>query len=278
MANDRGYWFAIAIFVFTVVGLGSFLVGVFQVNAEPQVTYVVATPAATETEAPDDLAEDIIRLSDIQALSYWPQGYTDAFYDVLSRTPLVLDVAGDKTYACYVNGGEDYIFYVVRDGVFNPDEFEWCIPHEAGHLIDRIEGRPCSSAKFQVDVWTAISAADRYYHRDDAGNAVGPYFPPGEDETWVRLTSERIVGFPGVGYELRPGEWGGWCELYAELFRMVRDYDTDDHGLLQAIPPSLRPYYEKYMPWSTNELLPVPMEGGGHGIPTEDAPDGEWKR
>ncbi len=228
--------------------------------ATTEPTVPPAAPTEAIFEYPGSVAwlpDGIVRLGDAEALSLWPAGYTAAFYEVLRKTALGIDFSGrgPERALCYVTG-QGYIVYVAPDGRYQPDWYADCLPHEVGHLIDDIDGHPCGSPQFQVDVWDSITAAA------EVGQGA-----PWPDAAWVHLVYDNIMPFPGVMKPLEAGQWGGWCELYAELFKSAADHDERGAGLLQSIPPRLRPYYEKWLPWNPiDTILDVGGWKSGHEV------------
>jgi hypothetical protein len=79
----------------------------------------------------------------------------------------------------------------------------------------------------------------------------------GENEPWGS-TRESLVTFPGVGRNPKAqgahgevltgftGGWGGYSELYAEVFALAEGY-------LDNVPPPMRPFYRKFMTFAPDQ-------------------------
>lgn len=184
-------------------------------------------------------------LTEYQLENALPEGYLPLFYEhvdeldfyFLERKNPISRKINEETI-CFFDYSPRFIFwkssniYVIREPSMSEQEMLFyysCLAHEIGHGIDSINGGISETEEFQKAVELSIEMCENY---------------PSEPRDGCFITKHIIVGFPGVnGNPLRvlsKSEWGGYKELYAELFA---------YGLpLDMIPLPLRIFYQDYLP------------------------------
>ena len=179
-----------------------------------------------------------------QVESFLSKNYLPAFYEqadeldfyFLDRTNLLSQIVG-KEAICFISGSRFFFWhssdvYVIREPYVSDQEtpnYRSCLGHEIGHAIDNANGQISKTQEFREAVELSIEMLE-----DDRIKSRG----------WGFITEQIIAVFPGInGNPLKQysgGEWGGYEELYADLF---------DYGLsLELLPPPLRPFYQDYLP------------------------------
>jgi len=105
----------------------------------------------------------------------------------------------------------------------------------------------------------------------------------GENEPWGS-TRESLVTFPGVGGNTKAqgahgevltgftGGWGGYSELYAEVFALAEGY-------LDNVPPPMRPFYRKFMNFAPDQasLYTPPEKSIASGLAVQDVFEGQQR-
>lgn len=173
-----------------------------------------------------------------------PKGYLPAFYEHASEldyyyldreTPFFGKV--DETTVCFLQYNifafwQSSDVYVIKEVCVCEQESLSnlpCLAHEIGHAIDYSNGNVSETKEFREAVDLSIEML-----KDDRS----------EYCSWCFVAEQITAEFPGInGNPLRrssKGEWGGYKELYADLFA---------YGFsLDMIPPPLRIYYQDYLP------------------------------
>lgn len=184
-------------------------------------------------------------LTEDQLENALPEGYLPLFYEYVDelgfyflerKNPISWKI--NEETICFFEYSPRFIFwkssdiYVIREPRMSEQEMLFyysCLAHEIGHAIDSISGRISETEEFQKAVELSIEMCE-----DD----------PREFYDGCFITEYLITEFPGVNGNplsvLSKSEWGGYKELYAELFA---------YGLpLDMIPPPLRIFYQDYLP------------------------------
>ena len=118
----------------------------------------------------------------------WLNDNFQAYYDDVEI--FINDERYESGGMCYINPfGEVYINWDLDKRWSALLVGKWCMAHEVGHWIDRQNGFPSKTDEFQK----AVDLAARI-DRD-------------------------IACFPCICDACQDGEWGGYGEIYAELFR-----------------------------------------------------------
>ena len=118
----------------------------------------------------------------------WLNDKFQAYYDEVEI--FINDEVSEPNGACYVNRfGEIYINWDLDERWRALRAGKWCMAHEVGHWIDRQNGYPSGTEEFQE----AIDLAARM--------------------DWQIARFSCITGKP-----CEDGEWGGYGEIYADLF------------------------------------------------------------
>lgn len=183
-------------------------------------------------------------LTEDQVKNALPKGYLPLFYEqadeldfyfIDRETPISWIL--DEQTACFFQYNK-YTFwkssdiYVIKEQHVSEQEsldYCSCLAHEIGHAIDLSNGDISKTKEFQEAVELSIEMLE-----DDSIGFC----------SWCYVTEQLIAGFPGInGNSLESsskGEWGGYSELYADLFA---------YGFsLDILPPPLRIFYQDYLP------------------------------
>lgn len=191
-------------------------------------------------------------LTEDQVINALPKGYLPSFYEqvdelgfyFLDRKIPVSWIIGKRT-ACFLRYNYKFAFwkssdvdvYVVKEphmsGQETLDNYS-CLAHEIGHVIDFRNGNISRSKEFQEAVDLSIEMLE-----DDSIGFC----------SWCYITEQIIAEFSGINgnplERIFRGKWGGYSELYADLFA---------YGFtLDLIPPPLRIFYQDYLPWYSQE-------------------------
>ncbi len=180
-----------------------------------------------------------------QLKSVLPDGYLPAFYEqveeldfyFLKREAIFSKKITQET-VCLINVNK-YAFWQTPD-VYVIKEKDWseqealdiyrCLAHEIGHAIDLSNGWISETEEFQEAVDLSIEMLE-----DDRSGFC----------SWCSIAEYIVAAFPGINGNLSLEDspnhgWGGYSELYAELFA---------YGFsLDLLPPPLRIYYQDYLP------------------------------
>ena len=119
----------------------------------------------------------------------WLNDNFQTYYDDVEI--FINDEVNEDTGACYINRwGEIHINWDLDERWMSLRTGKWCMAHEVGHWVDRQNDYPSQTTEFQE----AINLAARM--------------------DW------QIDRFPCItGKPCQNGEWGGYGEIYAALFK-----------------------------------------------------------
>lgn len=191
-------------------------------------------------------------ITEEQVVNAIPKGYLPLFYEqvdeldfyFLDREIPISWVVGQRT-ACFLKFDYEFVFwkntdkrtiYVINEPLATKQESLSnlsCLAHEIGHAVDYNSGTVSKTKEFEQAVELSIETCE------NGRNGL---------PSWCFLVEQFIAEYSGINgtpFERTfRGEWGGYQELYADLFA---------YGFyLDMIPSPLRIYYQDYFPSFSN--------------------------